>query len=391
MFELKYILVIILLGILIYLVYNLYSFQVKKIDQFKENFEEKIDVEFEDLNEKLCEIEELVQKRFNGCDKKIRDLYSLQNKLNEINKMNGQSIINQINQYDEIPDDVGENRDQIFNSVENSSVNKQGNFPNQNNTKNNSSCFVKLNQLKPNDKEFFYMSPENKKKSYDEQMYSDNNSKTSKNTISVKSANTDDFVANISKKHNKVNKSDFNSNSNSNSDSDSDSNGIVLEINDAFVKTSCDMETSLKATRARNSLNNLSNLIKNNSMGKFNSHDDNQTDKSKNKSYLTESIGLKVDSDIDNKLKSESGTGTGTEIESNSNSNSNSDSDSDSDSSENSNNLFQEHDTQSGNITNESDDIMLENDPPLLHPEIINKINYMSKNGKKTNKIINIK
>ena len=154
MFNIQFILIIILLGITIYLVYNLYSYQTKQIEKFNEKITTSMEIEFDELNEKLDETNEFVEKKIGECNKKIKDLFSLQNKVNEVNRMNNQSIINQFHQYDEKMDgveDPDEIKNQIFNSVENS----------QNNNKNN--CFVKLNNVKNQDKDMFYMSSEHKK------------------------------------------------------------------------------------------------------------------------------------------------------------------------------------------------------------------------------------
>ena len=71
MFDIRYILIIILLGIIIYLIYNLYSYQSNKVDKLKENISEKIDMEFEDINERMDELEQLIEKRLNDSNKKI--------------------------------------------------------------------------------------------------------------------------------------------------------------------------------------------------------------------------------------------------------------------------------------------------------------------------------
>jgi hypothetical protein len=129
---------------------------------------------FDDLNDKIDSMEELINSKLLECQKKVNDLYSMQNKVNEITKMNNQSIINQINQYDEEIDDVNKNN-QVFNSIENSlspsgpvgfvgSVGSVGlNIPNSHNQNNltnpaNFRCFVKLNDVRQEDKEMFYMS-----------------------------------------------------------------------------------------------------------------------------------------------------------------------------------------------------------------------------------------
>ena len=155
MFDLKYVLLIILLGVSIYLVYNLYSSNSRQLDRFKENIVDEIEVNLDDINEKLDNLYELVDSKITVCNNKIKDLYSLQNKMNEITKMNNQSIINQINQYDDAGDELDDlEKNPVFNSLENSAG------PNSH----KNTCFIKLNDVKNNDvknKDTFYMSPHN--------------------------------------------------------------------------------------------------------------------------------------------------------------------------------------------------------------------------------------
>ena len=335
MLDIRYIILIILLGITIYLVYNLYSYQTNKLDKLKENISEQIEIEFEEINDKLGEIEELIEKRIGDCNKKINDLYSLQNKMNEINKMNNQSIINQINQYDEAIEELGENKDQIFNSVENSVTNKQ-----------NTNCFIKINQTKTNEKEKFYMSPNEK------YLHNENTSQSelcenenTKNNLLENTSKTSKLSENSElSRTSKSTKNEKKQNENVKKESD---NSFILEINDVFIKTPYMMDNTPKASTAYKSLNEFSNIIKNNSVSKFNSDEINKHSKYSNS-----------DSGIEKYID-------GTELV-----------DSDRSSSDKSE-------------LNSSNEIFIGNDPPLLHPDIINKMNILNKSIK-SNKIIDI-
>lgn len=344
------------------MVYNYYSFHSNKIERLKENINEKIDLEFEDLNERLDEIENMIEKKIMDCNKKIKDLYSLQNKLNEVNKMNNQSIINQINQYDEAIEDVGCNQNQIFDSIGSSIANKV-----------NTNCFIKMNQIKQNDKEVFYMSPDNKysnknsdknsdkdsdtnadenhlnnnlSKSSKSVNSSDNSLETSESSVSSESLESSEQneisyttksdksgSSNISEYiENKTNSKDMNKNKKYN-ESDND---IILEINDVFVKTPYKMENSPKGNIYYDSLNELPNIIKNNSMSKLNSE---------------------IEQNLTNEQTSET--------------------------------LSTNNDYELSEKKSLNSNIFIENDPQLLHPEIIKKMNLLNSSRKK-NKIIDI-
>ena len=107
------------------------------------------------------------------------------------------------------------------------------------------------------------------------------------------------------------------------------------------------MGNSPKANKAYKSLNEFSNIIKNNSVGKFNSDDMGRSSK-KSDSYIGDFINNETsDIDID---------------------------------------IGNEQDFYDSNI---NDDIFMKSDPPLLHPELINRVNYLNKSSK-SNKIINI-
>ena len=219
MYNIQYLLIIILLGIIIFLIYRLFSYNADKIDKLKENINENINIEFDDINEKLCNIEELIEKKFNDSNKKIKELYSLQNKMNEVNIMNNQSILNQINQYDEnvenIVENIDENKNHIFNSAENSSINKQNL---------NKDFFIKIH---PNDKENFYMSSHSNNNNL-------NSNKISQNNIFTYTDITSNEYTKSSLKlpNSKSNsKSNTESNSESNSESETKLKQVKIKLN----------------------------------------------------------------------------------------------------------------------------------------------------------------
>lgn len=117
---------------------------------------EDLDEKFEEIDNKLQSIEDLINVRLEICYKKVNDIYSLQNKVNEITKMNNQSIIHQINQYDEEIEDADVNRHNIYNSLE-TSMSPQSKMDEL-----NKKCFRKHANAKNQDREMFYMSSINK-------------------------------------------------------------------------------------------------------------------------------------------------------------------------------------------------------------------------------------
>ena len=69
------------------------------------------------MSDKLASIEDLMNTKLFECNKKMNELYSLQHKNNEVNKINAQSSNNQFKYYAEEPYD---NDDHLINSDENS-------------------------------------------------------------------------------------------------------------------------------------------------------------------------------------------------------------------------------------------------------------------------------
>jgi len=257
MFELRYILLFILLGVCIYLIYSLFSYQSKQFDKLKENIIDTIEIECEEITDKLDIIEQNIDKKILDCNKKIKDLYSLQNKINDVNKMNGQSIINQYNQYDE-GDDIIENdnfQNQIFNSTDNHNTNN---------------CFIKINQIKNDQKDMFYMSPvqddhinshtinTNLNNDLCHINMSQQNNDTFNNTNDTKSKNTK------SSKTSKSSSKNTSKNTSKSSKDNEDSNSIVLEINKDYVKS---IYINNNSPNVIDILHKSSSFIKENSTG----------------------------------------------------------------------------------------------------------------------------
>lgn len=281
------------------MIYNIYSFQTRNFDKLKENITSSIELEFDDINEKLDNLEEIIEKKLGDCNKKIKDLYSLQNKVNEVNKMNNQSIINQFHQFDENMEGVDgidgdEGKNQIFNSLENSVYNLK-----------NNNCFVKINNVKNQEKEMFYMSSEtgngninqtNSKNILKESNTSDSkSSKKSKSTS--KSSNSD---ISINKKTNGYNI--FINTKNLDKDSE---NSTVLEVQDGYIKSNCIDAKSPFANSAYKILNkSCSNIIKNTSFDKLNSINSGNSDNSDDSDDSDDLNGFVLNKSDENSLLS---------------------------------------------------------------------------------------
>ncbi len=159
MLSIKNIILVLLLGVCIFLIFKMYSHTSQLIDNAKNFIAENLEEQFEEINDKFQAFEENLDSKFNVFGKKINEIYSTHNKitkLNEIAKMNGQNILNQLNQYDENSDiGVDEEADKncVYNSLENMEYSPQ---KNDKATKNNN-CFVKMKDN--NVKDLFYMSP----------------------------------------------------------------------------------------------------------------------------------------------------------------------------------------------------------------------------------------
>ncbi len=349
MLDFKILLIIILLGIAIYLIYNLYTTQAKLLERVRENINQKIEDECDDLNERLDKFEEQIDRKINECNKKVKDLYSMQNKVNEVQKMNNQSIINQFHQFDEGMEgieEIDETKNQIFNSLENSQSNKNLNKQN---------CFIKVNNVKNQDKEMFYMSTDNKNKEKMSKTVSDVTSSPNTEESTTSSSCTKSSSSSNSNPSSKSssNKSSEKSNSTTvkkGKKKDSEKS-TVLELSGDFIKTNCVNTNSPLANSAFKILNESSNIIKNSSFGKLSS------------------MGGENDS-------------------SSNNSNSNSDSDyfvNNNDVIKIVNNSYDSQDSQNKKSSSDSNDD-LEDEVQMLGPGLVGIINL----GKKKQKIIDI-
>jgi hypothetical protein len=163
MLSIKNIILIVLLGVCIFLIIKMYSHTSSLIESTKNFIAENIEEQFEEINDKIQAFEENLDTKLNVFSKKINEMYSVQNKItkfNEIAKMNGQNILNQLNQYDEDSDvgpDEGE-KNCVYNSLENMDYSPKKNDK----ALKNNTCFVKVkdNNIKDNNvKDLFYMSP----------------------------------------------------------------------------------------------------------------------------------------------------------------------------------------------------------------------------------------
>ncbi len=334
------------------MLYNMFTLQANQIKLLKENIISTIEDEHDDLNEKLDNIEQMIDKKINDCNKKIKDIYSLQNKVNEVNKMNNQSIINQFHQIDEPieVEDNDEGKNQIFNSVENS----------QNNSKKNN-CFVKISNSKIQDKDMFYMSPIDNKRTGE---FSNTSSKLHK-AISNSSS--------VSDTSSKVSKSTKTSKSSKSSKSDKykkvvqskrkdTGDSTVLELSGDFIKTTCINNNSPMANSAFKILNETSNIMKNSSYSKLsglgsNSDSDSESQSNKNNSNKSNEQDYFLDhNDIiefiknNKKSKKTDKSESGSESESESESDNRSDTNSNSSSSSGSNSETSNDEISIGNV-----------------------------------------
>lgn len=164
------IIIILLIGIVLYLVYKLYNNSSRSYKKQIE-LENSIENYMEETVERINVLENNILEIMNDKSNQIKDLYSLQNRFNNITKMNNQPILNHYNHYEE--NDEENDKNMIFNSVEQN--NPEKNNPNQ--------CFIKPNsngEIECN----FYMSPKESEKSSinNESIKSEKNTNKSKKT-----------------------------------------------------------------------------------------------------------------------------------------------------------------------------------------------------------------
>ena len=137
--------------------YDIINKSSKNIIENNDDNYEDINTKLEDIDNKLSTIEDLINVRMEIFFKKVNDIYSMQNKVNEITKMNNQSIIHKINQYDEENEEPMMNK---FNNVYNSLETSLSPSPQSKIDELNNKCFKK--HTKTNEKDMFYMSSINK-------------------------------------------------------------------------------------------------------------------------------------------------------------------------------------------------------------------------------------
>lgn len=264
MFDIKFILLLILLGIVAYMIYNLYSFVSNKINKIKEDFNEKIDIDIDDVMDKLDVIEarmENIDKKFVDCNEKVHELHMIQQTAVQVNEMNAQSVLNRMNQYDEENEDTCGGQDQIFNSVENSCGNGNGNG----NGKRLDDLFVK-SALKEN----FYMSPADGDESESGAgSGSDSESVSGSGSVSETKSRSEIESRTRTSPNVRENTHTYNDD-NRDQEQSHDANSVVLEISDehikSYIQSSADNSNTPKITIAVNSLTDIPSIIKNNSM-----------------------------------------------------------------------------------------------------------------------------
>jgi hypothetical protein len=282
MLEIRMLLIFILLGMTLYYIYKMYSFnsfiitkcEKNIIDGVEDNFEnindnlnnmndnlnnindkfDNVDDKFNEIENKLQSVEDLINVRLEVCYKKVNDIYSLQNKVNEITKMNNQSINRQFNQYDEENYEPENNKqNNVYNSLE-TSISPESKVD-----KLHNKCFIKHNNTKNQDREMFYMSSINK----NDNPSRNNLSKTSTEPELIKETN-------FYKKNIKGSSSSSNSSTPTNTKNlskKSTSSKINLYVNTSDSKNNIDIEQNCLNQKniVDSDNNNLSvNLYKNN-------------------------------------------------------------------------------------------------------------------------------
>jgi hypothetical protein len=265
----------------------MYSFNLSIIEKSTRAIIDNMDDKFEDLDDKLAEIDtkfQNIENLINASYKRVNDVYSIQNKANEIYKMNNQSINRQINQYDEDEDVLHKNA--IFNSLETSIS------PNSKIDKLNNNCFIKHNQIKNQNKEIFYMSSNNNELNTKHELEPTETSKHqvikethSTTSISSKKSNLVDTLNNDFTKKQSIrivkenisldNHSSIGEYVNSNTKEQNDNlynkskSSIILEMDGENVKP-FQVETSTQQFENVMKILNETNFIKNNSNSKLN-------------------------------------------------------------------------------------------------------------------------
>lgn len=140
MFKLKTIILILLLIVIAYQIYKLYSYNFNIVNTSQKILLNSIEKHNNEIMNRIQLFEENIDIKMSEYYKKINDVY---NKTTEINKMNNQTIINQYNQYDD--NDNNQNNNFIYNSDESNPIGVE----------NNKNPFIKPNVI---DKELYMSS-----------------------------------------------------------------------------------------------------------------------------------------------------------------------------------------------------------------------------------------
>lgn len=114
-FEMIIIILLIAIG---FMVYYYLTDMSHKFNDTNNVIVEKVEEQFEDLNNKMCEMEESLKKRMFECDKRVKDYFSAQNHIHEANAINLQTKNNQFRYFDENGGNI--HIEHIINSAENS-------------------------------------------------------------------------------------------------------------------------------------------------------------------------------------------------------------------------------------------------------------------------------
>jgi hypothetical protein len=147
MFELKTIILILLLAVIAYQVYKLYSYNYKIINISQTKITNMVEEQCEEIMNRIQLMEENMDIKLSEYNKKINDIY---NKTTEINKMNNQTIINQYNHIEEDNQNKNNNNNNfIYNSTEEPIIKE--NF-----SREPTNLFIK--NINTNDKDFFMSS-----------------------------------------------------------------------------------------------------------------------------------------------------------------------------------------------------------------------------------------
>ena len=122
MFKLKTIILILLLAVIAYQIYKLYSYNYNIVNTSQKILVSSIEQHNDEIMNRIQLFEENVDIKMAEYYKKMSEVY---NKTTEINKMNNQTIINQYNQYED--NDINQNNNCIYNSDESIPIGPENN------------------------------------------------------------------------------------------------------------------------------------------------------------------------------------------------------------------------------------------------------------------------